>query len=65
MWVQTAMLCLMERIHLEAADDHVRVLAHEGDPLRAVLELIWNSLDADANQVAVTLHRNYFDGWTA
>ena len=38
------------------------VLAHEGDPLRAVLELIWNSLDADANQVAVTLHRNYFDG---
>lgn len=62
LWVPPAMLCLMERIHLEAADDHVQVLAHEGDPARAVVELIWNSLDADAHRVAVGLRRNDLDG---
>ena len=56
------MLLLVDRIHLEAADDHVQVLAHEGDPVRAVLELIWNGLDADARRVTVHLHRNDFDG---
>lgn len=47
----------MTRLSLEAADDHVEALAHEGDPVRAVLELIWNSLDADAHQVTVELDR--------
>lgn len=48
----------MARIPLEAGDDHVERLAHEKDPLRAVLELIWNGLDADADRVTVTLERN-------
>ncbi|MGI8434604.1 MAG: ATP-binding protein [Nocardioidaceae bacterium] len=52
----------MARIPLEAGDDHVQRLAHENDPLRAVLELIWNSLDADADHVTVTLERNDNDG---
>ncbi|WP_168915241.1 ATP-binding protein [Microcella flavibacter] len=30
--------------------------------MRAVIELIWNSLDADANKVTVTLDRNVADG---
>ena len=52
----------MARIPLEAGDDHVQRLAHEKDPLRAVLELIWNGLDADADLVTVTLERNDNDG---
>lgn len=49
-------------IHLEAADDHVERLAHEQDPVRAVLELIWNGLDADAHEVRVDLLRNEAGG---
>lgn len=46
---------------LEAGDDHVQKLAHENDPVRAVIELVWNSLDADAHHVDVVLHRNETD----
>ena len=56
------MLRRMVRIPLEAGNDHVERLAHEKDPLRAVLELIWNGLDADADRVTVTLERNDADG---
>jgi len=52
----------METFRLVAADDHVRGLAHEGDALRAVAELVWNSLDADASRVSVDLIRNSSDG---
>lgn len=48
----------MKTYRLEAADDHVQKLAHENDPVRAVIELVWNSLDADAHHVNVVLHRN-------
>jgi len=47
---------------LEAAADHVEVLAHESDPARAVIELVWNGLDADAHRVTVSLQRNDLDG---
>jgi hypothetical protein len=57
-----AMLNLVVRIQLEAADDHVKGLAHEGDPVRTVVELIWNGLDADAHKVTVSLPRNALDG---
>lgn len=49
-------------ISLEAGDDHIERLAHESDPRRAVVELLWNSLDADAHAVSVVLHRNAADG---
>lgn len=52
----------MASIPLEAGDDHVERLAHEKDALRAVLELIWNGLDADADHVTVTLERNEGEG---
>ncbi|QYF74427.1 ATP-binding protein [Cryobacterium sp. PAMC25264] len=52
----------MGRFKLEAAADHVQGLAHEGNVVRAVLELIWNGLDADASRVDVSLHRNESDG---
>jgi hypothetical protein len=32
----------MHEFVLQATDDHVERLAHDGDPLRAVVELIWN-----------------------
>lgn len=52
----------MARIQLEAGNDLVQRLAHENDPVKAVIELVWNSLDADAHSVAVILHRNEADG---
>jgi hypothetical protein len=48
----------MRRVHLEAAEDHVQRLARESDPLGAIIELIWNALDADATRVDVVLHRS-------
>jgi hypothetical protein len=54
----------MARISLEAGNDLVERLAHENDPVKAVVELVWNSLDADAHSVAVALHRNEADGVT-
>lgn len=50
------------RIRVEAGADHIEGLAHETDPVRAVIELIWNSLDADAHKVEVVLRRNDADG---
>ena len=36
----------MKDLVLTASDDHVARLAHEGDPVRAVVELVWNAVDA-------------------
>lgn len=52
----------MRTITLAAGDDHVQRLAGEKDPVRAVIELIWNGLDADADQINVTLQRNDLEG---
>lgn len=51
----------MKTIRLQAGDDHVQKLAHENDPVRAVIELVWNSLDADAQRVDVKLNRSLTD----
>jgi DNA mismatch repair ATPase MutL len=37
-------------------------LAHTNDPVTAVIELIWNSLDAEANNVDVVLERSGLGG---
>jgi len=42
---------------LEASDGHVARLAHEADPVRAVVELIWNAIDAEAWSVQVSFER--------
>jgi hypothetical protein len=42
---------------LRASDDHVASLAHEGDPVRAVIELVWNSIDGEATTMNVVLER--------
>ena len=48
----------MAEFHLQAGDDHVERLAHENDPVRAVVELIWNAVDAEAPSVTVTLEHD-------
>lgn len=48
----------MAELHLVAGDDHVERLAHENDPVRAVVELIWNAIDAEAPEVTVTLEHD-------
>jgi hypothetical protein len=48
----------MQQMVLEASDDHVRRIAKESDPTQAVIELIWNGLDAEADNIAVTYVRD-------
>lgn len=52
----------MESLPLEATDDLVKRLAREDDPIRAVIELIWNSLDAEATSIEVTVKKDGLDG---
>lgn len=50
------------KIKVTASGAHVEKLAKVADPVGAVIELVWNSLDADAENVTVTLMRNDLDG---
>lgn len=52
----------MPELHLQAGDDHVERLAHENDPVRAVVELIWNAIDAEAPVVSVQLEHDDNEG---
>jgi Histidine kinase-, DNA gyrase B-, and HSP90-like ATPase len=54
----------MAELVLQAGDDHVQRLAHENDPVRAIVELIWNSVDAEATHVEVELERGDLDAIT-
>lgn len=51
----------MSELVLVAADDLVARIAHERDAVRAVVELIWNAVDAEAEHVKVELQRNTAD----
>ncbi|MET8958151.1 ATP-binding protein [Streptomyces sp. NPDC004074] len=52
----------MGSITLTVEQDHVEGVAKLNDPVGAVVELIWNALDADAANVTVEIERNEFDG---
>lgn len=54
----------MAELVLQAGDDHVARLAHENDPVRAVIELIWNAIDAEATTVTVELEHDEWDAIT-
>ena len=55
----------MTELVLQASDDLVARLAHEGDPVRAVVELVWNAVDGEAHTVTVRLERGAMDAISA
>ena len=52
----------MARLHIDTKADLVLRLAHRDRPVEAIIELLWNSLDAEANKVAVVIETNDLDG---
>lgn len=50
------------RIHIDAKADYLLRVARRSDPVGAVIELVWNALDADATDVVVELLLNDADG---
>lgn len=52
----------MQTLKLEVEQDHIESLAKIRNPLIAIEELIWNSLDADAEKIDVALSRTALDG---
>lgn len=52
----------MDRLHIDAKDDLVLRLAHRDQPVAGLIELIWNSLDAEAHRVEVIIERDAMDG---
>jgi hypothetical protein len=51
----------MKRLHIDAKDDLVLRLAHRDQPVAAIIELVWNSLDAEARFVNVVIERDAMD----
>lgn len=49
--------CQPRLIHVAAQPDHIESLAR-GRPLSAIAELVWNALDADADQVQIKVEDN-------
>ncbi|MDR0489277.1 MAG: ATP-binding protein [Propionibacteriaceae bacterium] len=55
----------MTKYYLDFLPEHVeRSSVHRNDPVKAVFEIIWNCLDADAHAVVVALKRNEAGGIT-
>jgi hypothetical protein len=52
----------MRRVHIDAKPDHLLRLAKRKDPLGAVAEMIWNSLDAEAMRVEAEVQVNDIGG---
>jgi hypothetical protein len=50
-----------ETAPIDAKDDLILRLAHRDQPVPAVIELIWNSLDAEADNVIVVIERDAMD----
>lgn len=55
-------LSRVEELVLRASDDLVARIAHEGDPVRAIVELVWNAVDGEATTVSVELDRDVMGG---
>jgi len=49
-------------LQVQVRSDHLERLASARSPIAAVAELIWNSVDADANRVSVVVRRNLLGG---
>jgi Histidine kinase-, DNA gyrase B-, and HSP90-like ATPase len=55
----------MTTFEIEVQDDHLQRISQVRKPLLAVAELIWNSVDADADRVDVSLKENALGGLEA
>ena len=45
----------MKTVEIQVQNDHLERLAHVRKPILAVAELVWNAVDADADEVNVTM----------
>lgn len=52
----------MTTLHLQAKQDFLEKEAATRDPIKALAEFVWNSLDADATEVKVELDKNDLGG---
>ncbi|WP_288872155.1 ATP-binding protein [uncultured Corynebacterium sp.] len=52
----------MTTLTLQAGEDHVRRLAGEAAPEKALTELVWNALDAEATRIEISIERNALGG---
>jgi DNA topoisomerase VI subunit B len=48
----------METLTIEVAQDHIDRIAKARNPILGLVELIWNSVDADATKVRIQINRN-------
>lgn len=55
----------MTTLNLHAKQDFLERQAATRDPIRAIAELVWNALDADATKIEVILNRNDLGGLDA
>lgn len=53
---------MSKTVQVLVKSDHLARLAAAKSPIAAIAELIWNSLDADATHVAVSVNRNLMGG---
>ena len=53
---------MSKTFEIQVEDDHLQRISQVRKPVHAVAELIWNALDADADQVDVMLHNDALGG---
>jgi hypothetical protein len=52
----------VKSLKLQARQDHIEKIAKTSEPVRAIAELIWNGLDADADKIDVVFTKNALGG---
>jgi hypothetical protein len=52
----------MQTVKVEVQEDHLSSLSHVKKPIIAIAELIWNGLDADAEEVKIAVKQNQIGG---
>lgn len=54
----------MTTLKLQAGEDHVKRLSGQSAPGKALIELVWNALDAEATRIEISFSRNALGGIT-
>jgi len=52
----------MKTVNVKVRQDHLESLSRVKKPILAIAELVWNGLDANANEVQIVLNRNRLGG---